>query len=135
MNRLGMSGIVLRLALGVCSAFVTLHGLYSATRVDFRFDTTVSVLYCVLPSLSAFVYLFVRGKKAATLLYALIALGYLTTYSMLSWRTCDSVGYCTSAAATVLETLRTKPVLASFGALLLSGLELLLRPTRREAAA
>lgn len=124
----------LRVAVGVCSAFVTLHGLYGVYGLDFRRDTLVSVLYCLLPFLSFFVFLFVKAPKLEVLLHAIIAVGYLTTYSMLDWRTCDALGYCTTVAATVLQTLCTKAVLASFGALLFSAAALLLGDEKAQTA-
>ncbi|HEY6487521.1 MAG: hypothetical protein WCC26_02290 [Terracidiphilus sp.] len=135
MNLLGMSWVGLRVAVGVCSAFVTLHGLYGVYGLDFRRDTLVSVLYCLLPFLSFFVFLFIKAPKLETSLFALIAGGYLAAYSMLDWRTCDALGYCTSVTATVFKTLCTKAVLASFGAILFSGAALLLGDPKSKPSA
>jgi hypothetical protein len=109
-----MIWIGMRAAVGVCSAFVTLHGLYGIYGLDFRRDSGVSALYCIFPFLSFFVFLFVKRPKLEAVLHAAVAVGYLTTYSMLDWRTCAELGYCSTVGSTVLETLRTKPVAAAF---------------------
>jgi hypothetical protein len=125
----------LRAAAGLCSAIVTLHGLYGAYGLDFRRDTLVSALYVLLPFLSFFVFLFVKAPKIEACLHALIASGYLTTYSMLNWRSCVSLGDCSTVPFTVLETLRTKPALAAFGVVLFSVLALYLDAAARRQAA
>jgi hypothetical protein len=115
-------GIGLEAAVGLCCAFVTLHGLWGVYGLDFRRDTLISVLYCLLPFASFFVFLWIKEPRPKILSHAAIAIGYLTTFSLLSWRTCDSVGYCVSVASTVWEVFRTKSVLAAFGALVLTGI-------------
>lgn len=117
--------IALRTAAGICAVFVSIHGVYNAYGLDFRIDRLVSVLYCLLPFLSFFVFLFVKEPKLEVSLHAIIAVGYLATYSFLNWRTCSGFGDCTTVGATIATTLRTKSVLAAFAVTILSGIVLL----------
>jgi hypothetical protein len=106
--------ICLRVVVGLSSAFVTLHGLFGVYGLDFRRNTLVSALYCAFPVLSFFLFLFVKAAKPEAILHIVIACGYLTTFSMLNWRTCAEMGYCGTVTSTVVETLETKPILAAF---------------------
>lgn len=117
--------IALRAVTGVCALYVSLHGLWNLYGLDFRIDTVVSTLYCLLPFLSLFIFLFAKPLRTQVLMHAIIAVGYLAAYSMLNWRTCSTFGYCDGAGATILMTLRTKPVLAAFLVLVLSAVGLL----------
>ena len=126
MNGRGRIWLLLRVAVGLSSAFVSLHGFYGVYGIDFRRDTLVSVLYCIFPVLSFFIFLFVKAAKCELSLYIVIAIGYLTTFSMLNWRTCAEMGYCGTVASTVLETLETKPVLAAFAVVLCALLAILI---------
>ncbi|MGO9437558.1 MAG: hypothetical protein ACLPH3_13475 [Terracidiphilus sp.] len=105
----------LRGAAGLCSIFVSVRGFDGMYGIDFRIDTLISILYCVFPVASFFIFIFVKPPKLEVSLHALIAIGYLTTFSILNWRTCAELGYCESVATTVLGTLRTWPVAAGFG--------------------
>jgi hypothetical protein len=110
----------LRTASGVCSLFVSLHGIYQIYGLDFRVDTLVSTIYVVLPLASFFIFLFVKVPKLEVSLHAIVAIGYLSTFSILNWRTCAELGYCGSIASTVFATLNIKPVLAAFGVIVFS---------------
>ena len=110
----------LRAAVGVCAMFVSLHGLWGVYGIDFRIDTLVSTLYCVFPVASFFIFLFVKAPKLEIALHAVVAIGYLTTFSILNWRTCAELGYCKTVASTLFETFSTKPVLAAFVVVALS---------------
>jgi hypothetical protein len=125
--------IGLRTAAGICSIFVSVRGLDGAYGIDFRLDTLVSVLYCAIPIASFFIFLFVKAPKLEAALHLVIAVGYLSNYSILNWRTCAELGYCETVASTVLETLRTKPVEAAFGVVVFCLAALLLgqRPLNR----
>ncbi len=118
--------IALRTAAGVCALFVSIHGLWNVYGLDFRIDTLISVLHCLLPFLSFFVFLFVKRPKLEVSLHAFIAVGYLGAYAFLNWRACAAFGYCTTVAATIGTTLTTRPMLASFAVVLLSAATLLL---------
>jgi hypothetical protein len=107
--------IALRTAAGLCSVFVSVRGLEGAYGIDFRIDALVSTLYVVFPVASFFIFLFIKAPKLEAALHAIVAVGYLTTFSILNWRTCAELGYCGTVASTVVETLKTKPVAASFG--------------------
>jgi hypothetical protein len=112
--------IGLRIATGVCALFVSLHGVWNLYGLDFRIDTLISVLYCLLPFLSFFVFLFIKKPKLEVVVHFLIAVGYLATYSFLNWRTCTGFGDCTTMGETVRITFQTKPVLAAFVVLVLT---------------
>ena len=59
-----------------------MHGLWNIYGLDFRIDTLISVLSCLLPFLSFFVFLFVKTPKVwKSHLHAFIAVGYLAAYS------------------------------------------------------
>jgi hypothetical protein len=117
--------LALRIVTGVCALFVSLHGVWNLYGLDFRIDTVISTLYCLLPFLSFFVFLFAKPPRMQVLMHAMIAVGYLAAYSMLNWRTCSVFGYCVSVGATIFLTLRTKAVLAAFAVLVLSAVGLL----------
>ena len=105
---------------GVASAAVTLYGMYSAYAVDFRQNTVLTILFCLLPFLCFPVFMLVGPARRSIVLQSVIDPAYLAVYSMLDWRTCAELGYCGSAISTVLETLRTPQVLACFAAALFS---------------
>ncbi len=125
--------IALRTAAGVCALFVSLHGLWNLYGLDFRIDTLISVLYCLLPFSSFFIFLFVKAPKLEVSLHALIAIGYLTAFSMLNWRTCVELGYCGAIASIVWSTFRIGAVLAAFAVVLFTGSALLLETLRTPA--
>ena len=110
----------LRIATGICALYVTLQGVLNLYGLDFRIDTLVSVLYCLLPFCSFFVFSLVRRPNIALTVHTIVAVGYLAEFSMLNWRTCTAYGYCDTQLSTVLMTLRTKPVLAAFAVIVLS---------------
>src|SRR5581483_12452702 len=105
----------LRAAAGACALFVTIRGFLGAYGIEFRTDTLVSVLYVVLPCLSLFIFFFARRARVQLALHIVIAVGYLSSFAFLNWRTCASIGYCTSVAATIFTTLASRPVVAAFG--------------------
>jgi len=113
--------ISLRTASGVCALYLSLHGVWNIYGLDFRIDTLISVLYCLLPFLSFFVFLFARQAKIELSLHILIAFGYFAAYVFLNWRTCSAFGYCTTVGSTIGTTLETKPVLAAFAVILFTG--------------
>jgi hypothetical protein len=110
----------LRTVAGLCSLFVSIRGFGGAYGIDFRVDTLVSTIYVVLPVASFFIFLFVKAQKLELILHAIVAIGYLSTFSILNWRTCAELGYCESIASTVSATLKIKPVLAAFGVIFFS---------------
>lgn len=118
MNQFSRRG--LRLLTGVCSLFLTLHGIYSLYGLDLRRDRVVSSLYVLFQLTSFLVFLGVKRSKAQLILHAVNFSGYLLTYSLLNWRNCAELAYCASPASTVLETLRTIPVGAALAVFLLS---------------
>ena len=116
--------IALRTAAGVCSLFVSLHGIWNIYGLDFRVDTVLSVLYCLIPFLSFFFFVFVKRVHRELLLHAVLAAGYLAAYTSLNWRSCLANGYCTTLGSTIGMTLRTKPVLAAFAVVVFCGIAL-----------
>ncbi|MGA8727619.1 MAG: hypothetical protein WB608_02630 [Terracidiphilus sp.] len=105
---------------GLLSAVVTLGGLYSVYGLDFRRDTVLSVLYCLLPILCFPVFILVRPAQRSAAIAAVLAVAYLVVYSMLNWRTCAEYGYCGSVASAVMETLKTRTTSCYFGVALFS---------------
>jgi hypothetical protein len=116
----GIIWAVLLFFAGIISVGVTLNGVWSALRVDFRQDTVLSIVYCALPILCFPLFLLVRPPRRAAVLLSLMALTYLGAYSALNWRTCSELGYCISVTATVMQTLSTNMVLAFFAVVILS---------------
>ena len=115
-----------RTAAGACALFVTIRGFLGAYGIEFRTDTLISTLYVAFPCSSFFIFFFARRTRVEVVLHALIALGYLGSFSFLNWRTCASFGYCTTVADTVFTTLAARPVLAAFGVVAFSAAALLI---------
>lgn len=113
-------GLALATMAGLLSAIVTLSGLYSIYGLDFRQDTVLSVLYCLLPILCFPVFILVRPAQRSAAIAAVLAVAYLVVYSMLNWRTCAQLGYCGSVASTVMQTLKTRTASCYFGVALFS---------------
>lgn len=134
MNLRHVAWLSIKVVAAVLSAAVSLHAAYSAIAVDFRFDPMLTALYCLFPGLSFFVFLFVRSARAEAAAQAALFLGYLVTASMLGWRNCSAYGYCSTAGATVLSVLQSKPMLASLGVAVLTLLALALAQPRSAAA-
>ena len=105
---------------GLLSALVTLYGVYSAIAVDFQLDALLITLYCLLPFLCFPIFILVRPPSRSVTLLAVLAVGYFVIYSMLNWRTCAELGYCLTVASTLMETLKTRTVLAYLAVVLLS---------------
>ncbi len=124
----------IRVLTGVLSASVTLHAVYSTIAVDFRFNPVLTLLYCLFPGLSFFVFLFVRSPRTETMTQIAVFVGYVASASILGWRNCSAYGYCTGIGSTVLTVLGSKPVLVS---LVVAALTLLAWPlaTLRKRAA
>lgn len=108
-------GLALTTMAGLLSAIVTLSGLYSIYGLDFRRDTVLSVLYCLVPILCFPVFILVRRTRWSAAIAGVLAVAYLAVYSMLNWRTCAQLGYCGSVASTVMETLKTRTASCYFG--------------------
>ena len=111
----GMAWLALMTATGILSAGETLYGVYSAIVIDLRPNPVLTGLYCLLPVLCFPVFMLVRPARRSTALLLILAIGYVVAFSMLNWRTCAELGYCSDVAATVLETMKTTVVLAFFG--------------------
>lgn len=112
--------IAMRTAAGACALFVTIRGFRGAYGIEFRTDTLISALYVVFPCCSFLVFLFARRARLELFLQSLIAVGYLSSFAFLNWRTCSSLGYCTTVTASVLTTLGARSVLAAFAAVVFS---------------
>lgn len=113
--RFGLNGIA-----GFLSFAVMGYGLYSAMRIDVRFNPVPSTLYYILPiaSFPVFVFGFVWRKSAV--IQAILALAYVVVCVFLSWRQCSSFGYCTGVASIVLLEITTRQALAFIGAAIAS---------------
>jgi hypothetical protein len=135
MNPRSLAALAVKTLAALLSASVTLHAVYAAWAVDLRANPILTSLYCIFPGLSFLVFLFVRLPRPEAIIQAILAFGYLITASMLNWRTCAELGYCGTSASTVLETLRTKPILASFAVAILSFIAILLNQGSRRSGA
>jgi hypothetical protein len=111
---------------GILCMYVSFLGLFSLYGLDLRPNPMVSTLFFVLPTLSIFVFTLVKRPHLELALQAVIAAGYLTTFSMLNWRTCSALGYCGTVLDTVLATLQIRTVLAAWGVVLLTALTIVL---------
>lgn len=112
----GILWLALMTATGIVSAGVTLYGVYSAIAIDLRPNPVLTGLYCLLPVMCFPVFFLVRPARRSTALLLILAIGYVVVFSMLNWRTCAELEYCSDVAATVLETMKTPMVLAFVGA-------------------
>jgi hypothetical protein len=126
--------LAIKVLAAVLSAIVSVHALYSATRVDLRIDVVVTSLYCLFPALSFVVFLFVRSARAEVVAQIILFLGYLVTASMLAWRNCSAIGYCTTVSATVTTVFRSSFILASFGVAVLTLIAWVLGDSRKRTA-
>jgi hypothetical protein len=108
--RFGLNGIS-----GFLSFAVMGYGLYSAIRIDVRFDPVPSMLYYILPVACFPVFAFGFAWKKAAILQGILALAYVIVYAVLSWRQCSSFGYCTSIASIFFLVFKTKQTLAFLG--------------------
>jgi hypothetical protein len=124
-----------RAVTGVLCMMVTFRGALSIYGMDFRINPILSATYCTLPTLSIFVFALVKRPRVEFLAHLVIAAGYLVSFSMLNWRTCAELGYCTTVDATVWETFCVRPVLYAWGVACLSALTILLdhKPAARAA--
>lgn len=135
MNTSLLISIVQRFA-RLLSFAVSVYGLLAFWSADFRSDTVVMGLYCILPVLSFPVsILSYRSLRWAVVLHCFLAFGYLAVYSMLEWRTCAELGYCQGVPATVLATTASWRVRGLFLVALINGALLLFESkTHREKA-
>lgn len=108
-------------------------GLYWSMSIDVRFNPALSILFCALPLLSFPVFLVGILIRKAAWLQPVMAVVYLVVYAALNWRTCASMGVCAGGASIVFLTLKTKSVLAFFGAAIASVAALVLRESARPA--
>ncbi len=108
--RFGLNGIA-----GFLSFAVMGYGLYSAIRIDVRFDPVPSMLYYILPVACFPVFVFGFVWRRSAIVQAILALAYVIVYAVLSWRQCSSFGYCTGVASIVLLVVKTKQALAFLG--------------------
>jgi hypothetical protein len=85
---------------------LTTYGVYIYAGLNLDIDTLPTSVYCFAPMLSLPVFLlsFWRHRLSAGL-QVLMAVLFVTAYSLLNWRTCSELGYCGSVAATVGITL------------------------------
>jgi hypothetical protein len=90
------------------SLAVSAYGLVPLIRANFQQDPLLISLYCFLPILSFPVTLLsIRWLRLSVVIHWILALVYLTAFSMLDWRTCTAYGYCEGVPHTVIVTLST----------------------------
>ena len=100
---------------GILSCLLMLMGMFAATRIDFRFGTVLSGLYCALPILSFPSYLLTLTFRRLAPIQVVLAAAFVPVYYALIWRTCSELGTCGNALAVILITLETPRVLAYCG--------------------
>ncbi len=127
-----VASIIFRSGTGAGSLMVSLYGVYAYAGSHLSPNALPIALFCFLPMLSFPVFLlsFWRQRLSVSVHWA-FALLYLIVYSMLDWRTCAELGYCTSVTSTVLQTLATRPVGLTFAVAILNLCALLLRSKAR----
>lgn len=123
-----VASIIVRSITGLGCLMVSLYGVYVYAGSHLSLNALLVALFWFLPMLSFPVFLlsFWRQRFSVGAHWA-FALLYLIVYSMLDWRTCAELGYCTSVASTVLQTLATRPVELTFAVAILNLCSLLLR--------
>jgi hypothetical protein len=107
--------LICRLITAFGSFVVSFYGLYALEGMGIQKDSLATWLFCILPLLSFPVFVFSYFRfPLAVWLHWLLAMAYMADFAVLDWRTCSEHGYCYSAVATVLSTLRIRPVQAAF---------------------
>ena len=99
---------------GILNAVITVYGAYLWISIDFDLNPVLTYLFSTLPLLCFPTFLLVRRPTKSAAIIAILALAYFIVYSVLNWRTCAELGYCTSVLSTVVHTLTTWTVLAFF---------------------
>jgi len=119
--------ILCRVITGFGSFMVSLYGVYAWIGMGMQHDSIASNRFWILPllSLPVFVLSYFRFPLSVKLHWAL-AVSYLIVFSALDWRTCSAVGYCQSVFATVLLTIRARPLQATFAVALFNQFAILL---------
>lgn len=107
--RIGLTGIA-----GFLSFAILGRGLFWALRIDVWMNPVLSILFCALPILSFPVFLLGLLLRKAAALQPILAVAFLAVYSVLNWRTCSALGYCSSVSSVVLMTLTTRVSMAFF---------------------
>jgi len=127
--------IFCRAVTALASLMVSLYGVYEYAGSHFSAHAPLVDLYWLLPLLSFPVFLLSFWlHRESVIAHCALAFAYLVVYSMLDWRTCSELGYCTSVAATVTQTLATRPATLTFGVAVLNFLTLLLKSSRPPAS-
>jgi hypothetical protein len=134
MNLRQAGWLVIKVVAGVLSASVSLHAIYAAIAVDFRFNPVLTLLYCLFPGLSFLVFLFVRSARTEAFMQTALFLGYLVTASMLGWRNCSAYGYCASVTSVIAAQLQSKTIAVSLAVASLSIVAWLIGSTRQSAS-
>ena len=108
MQTLSLLTSICRRTARLLSFAVSIYGLLPFTSADFRNDTLLMGLYCILPVLSFPVTLVsFRSLRLSVALHWLLVFGYVAVYSMLAWRTCAELGYCEGVLSTLFATTST----------------------------
>ena len=120
--------IFCRAVTALASLMVSLIGVYVYAGSHLSLHALAIDLYCFLPLLSFPVFLLSFGRhRQSVIAHWAMAFAYLIVYSILDWRTCSELGYCSSVAATVVQTLATSRSGLTFSVAVLNLLTLLLK--------
>lgn len=126
--------IFCRVVTALASLMVSLYGVYQYAGSHMSLHAPLVDLYCLLPLLSFPVFLLSFWfRRPSVIAHWAMAMSYLIVYSMLNWRTCSELGYCIGVAATVAQTLATRPAELTFGVAILNLFTLLLKSKRLPA--
>jgi len=126
-----LAAVLCRTFAGLLSFGMSGHGFYMCAASGLRQDSIAAAFFCLLPGLSFPAFLWsLRERRGANLLHWVLAVCYLAVFSVLNWRTCSELGYCSTVSATVIETLTTRPVEAMFAVAIFGFAALLLDRNR-----
>jgi len=122
--------LVVKTVSGILCMYVTMCGVNAAFGMDFRADTLLAMLYCLIPAGSIFIFALVKRPWPEIGLHFLLAVFYLMVHTALDWRTCAELGYCGTVGATVMDTALTRSNGSTFAVVLLSIAALMLGESR-----
>ena len=88
--------------------------------MDLRIDRVVTLLYCLLPVVNALAFLCSRKGLTRVVMQSVLIVGFIAAYTVLNWRTCSALGYCTTMSATLWTTIQATAVVQICEGLLLS---------------
>ncbi|MDR3741265.1 MAG: hypothetical protein P4L40_19775 [Terracidiphilus sp.] len=104
---LGPLGLACRVIAGILLLLAAVGGVSALWAVDLRANPAIALLYCLLPAATFIAFIVPWGGAARMVLQVVLTAGFLSAYAALNWRTCASLGYCTTIGATLWATVHT----------------------------